>query len=358
MYPALAVAEAILDERPNAQLIFVGGVDGFERPLVEQAGVPFAHYHEVQAGPVHGVSVLRAVGSAFKMLAGTAQSLGFMRRHQPGAVLLTGGWVGFPVALAAWLSRTPVLIFVPDIEPALSIKVLRHLAAKVALAIPESAAYFAGGQTVVTGYPVRRAVRRATCAAAMAHFGLQPDKQTLLVFGGSRGARSINQALVPILPGLLARGDVQVIHVTGTLDYDGVRGQTADLEHPADYHLHAYLHDDMGLALAAADLALSRSGAGVLGEFPLFGLPSVLVPYPYAWRYQKVNADYLTERGAAITLPDEQLAHQLAPTLHQLFTNREQLATMRAKATQLAQQHSAQRVAAALAELAREDSST
>ncbi len=350
MYPALAVAEAVRTYYPGSSLHFVGSVDGFERPLVKEGGVSFDSYDEVQAGPVHGVSPLRAIRSGMQMLAGTAQSLRRLAEHQPDAVLLTGGWVGFPVALAAWLRRVPVLMFVPDIEPALSIKVLRWLTARVALAIPESADYFAEGQTVVTGYPVRAALTEATRDEALAHFGLTPKRKTLLVFGGSRGARSINQALVGILPRLLADG-VQVLHVTGTLDYERVCEDRATMD-TAHYHPHAYLHDDMGLALAAADVVLSRAGAGVLGEFPLFGLPAVLVPYPHAWRYQKVNAEYLAERGAAVVLPDAQMGTDLYPTLETLFTNAERLATMQAKMEQLAQPNSARRVAAVLAELA------
>jgi len=350
VYPALAVAEAVRTHYPGSKLHFVGNVDGFERPLVEQGGVSFDSYDEVQAGPVHGVKPQRMVKSAFEMVVGTGQAARLLRAYRPGAVLLTGGFVGFPVALAAWLLRVPVLMFVPDIEPALSIKVLRRLTTRVALAIPESAAYFADGQTVVTGYPVRMELAQSERAAAMAHFGLDPARKTLLVFGGSRGARSINQALVPALPRLLAL-DVQVLHVTGTLDYERVQADAATLPDATHYHPYAYLHDDMGLALAAADLVLSRAGAGSLGEFPLFGLPAVLVPYPHAWRYQKVNADYLAERGAAVVLADEDMAADLYPLLERLFTNAEPLATMQAQMETLAQPHSARRVAAVLAEL-------
>ena len=96
-----------------------------------------------------------------------------------------------------------------------------------------------------------------------------------------------------------------------------------------DYHVWPYLHEDMALALASADLVVCRSGASVLGEQPLFGLPSILVPYPYAWRYQKVNADYLVEHGAALLLRDEDMADQLLPTLRSLLADPARLAAMR-----------------------------
>lgn len=291
------------------------------------------------------------------MIVGLLQSMGIIRRQQPDVVLLTGGWVGFPVALAAALLRVPVLIFVPDIEPALSIKVLRHLATKVALAIPESAQYFVQGQTIVTGYPLRQQLTQATRADAFQHFGLNSATKTLLVFGGSRGAQTINKAIMSVLPQLLA-DDMQVIHVTGTLDFERVCQETKPFANNANYHVHAYLHDDMGMALAVADLVLSRAGAAILGEFPLFGVPSVLVPYPYAWRYQKINAEYLSSRGAAVLLPDEEMPDKLYTMLQQLFTDEERLATMRANVSTLAQHNSAQRIATVLAELSGEESDT
>jgi UDP-N-acetylglucosamine--N-acetylmuramyl-(pentapeptide) pyrophosphoryl-undecaprenol N-acetylglucosamine transferase len=354
VYPALAIAEAIHTYHPASKLFFIGSIGGFERPLVEQGGVMFDAYDEVRAGPLHGVNPLRAIRSLFEMAAGTLSAWRLLAKHRPDVVLLTGGWVGFPAALAAWLRRTPVLIFLPDIEPALSIKVLRYFATQIALAIPESASYFAPGKTVVTGYPIRDAVESATRQDAIAHFNLDPTCQTLLVFGGSRGAHTINVALLGILPQLLADG-IQVIHIGGTTTFEWLSEQASAMADHPHYHLHDYLHGpEMGLALAAADLVVSRAGAGILGEFPLFGLPSVLVPYPYAWRYQKVNADYLAERGAAVVLPDETMTTDLYPQLNALFTNTAQLATMRQQVKKLAQPGSARRLAAVLGQLAGE----
>ncbi len=353
MYPALAVAEAVRNYHPDSTLHFVGSKQGFERPLLEHSDVVFDSYDEVRAGPLHGVSPLRAAVSVFQLLVGIGQSLRILRTHKPGVILMTGGWVSFPIALAGKLLAVPMVIFVPDIEPALSIKVLRHLAARIAVAIPESKCHFREEKVVVVGYPLRGALLGASRDAALTHFGLDPTRKTLLVFGGSRGARTLNTAVVSILPQLFADG-IQVIHISGTLDHERVQSETASLPDAAHYRLFPYLHDEMGLALAGADLVLSRSGAGVLGEFPLFELPSVLVPYPFAWRYQKVNADYLTQRGAAVTIVDEEMAEALYPTLRELFANEARLAKMRASVGQLAQPDSARRTADLLAVAARE----
>lgn len=353
MYPALAAAEAIHTQHPKTSLSFVGTQDGFERPLVEQSGVSFDTYDTLQAGALHGVPLMTVLRSLVKNSVGTLQAWRLLGRVRPSVILLTGGWVSLPMALAGWLRRVPILIYLPDIEPGLAIRTLQPFARKVAVSVPDSAQYFPEGKTVVTGYPLRRSVSESARAAALAHFGLSADKHTLLVFGGSRGAQSINSAVLGILPQLLAL-DIQVLHVTGTLDWERVQAQTAAYSPQSGYFAYPYLHDEMGLALAAADVALCRSGASVLGELPHFGLPAVLVPYPYAWRYQKVNADYLAARGGALVLPDEQMPAQLYEVLHNLFKNPERLATMRAQMKQLSQPNSAAQLAGVLTQLAGE----
>ncbi|RMF78546.1 MAG: UDP-N-acetylglucosamine--N-acetylmuramyl-(pentapeptide) pyrophosphoryl-undecaprenol N-acetylglucosamine transferase [Chloroflexi bacterium] len=351
VYPALAVAEALVADQPDIALHFVGTVGGFERPLVEQSGLAFADYSEVRAGPLHGVNPLRMFLSLFQLMLGILQAFVIVLRRRPDVLLLTGGWVGLPVAFAAWLMRVPSLLYVPDIEPGLSLRVLRFFVQRIALNVAESVQYFAAHKTVVTGYPVRQSLQAATREAALEHFALDPACKTVLVFGGSRGARSINNALLAILPELLD-SDVQIIHITGTLDWDVVAEQRDSLEHHGRYHAFPYLHEAMGMALAAADVVVSRAGASVLGEFPLFGLASILIPYPHAWRYQKVNADYLVEHGAAVRLNDEVMADDLLPTLTALLDDPARLTAMRSAASRLAQPESAWRVGQELMQLA------
>lgn len=351
VYPALAIAEALLSRYPNLSLSFVGSVGGFERPLLAESTVKFASYDEVRAGPIHGVSPLRIVISVFQLAFGTLQSLLLVARRKPQALLLTGGWVGLPVALAAWLLRVPELIFLPDIEPGLTIRVLRRFARRVALTVEDSQVYFKGSDTVVTGYPLRAEMLTSTREAAVQHFGLDPARQTLLVFGGSRGSRAINNALLDMLPDLLADG-LQVIHVTGTLDWADIEARRQAMTDVSRYQAFPYLHREMGLAMAGADLVVCRSGASVLGEFPYFGLPSILIPLAYAWRYQKVNADYLASRGAALHMDEKDMTQTLLPTLRALLNDAPRLAQMRAAALALARPDGALRVAQQLVELA------
>lgn len=336
---------------PAVSLSFVGSVDGFERPLVAEGGVSFAHYDEVRAGPLHGVSTVRKLVSLVNLAVGTLQALWLMLRRRPNALLLTGGWVGLPVALAAWLCRVPQLIYLPDIEPGLTIRVLRRFARRVALTVTDSKTYFPHNETVITGYPVRQIMLDASREAAIDFFKLDPTRKTLLVFGGSRGARAINYALLDIVPDLLA-DDIQIIHLTGTLDWPDIEKRRDALPDTTHYHAFPYLHSEMALALAAADLVLSRSGAVVLGEFTVFGLPSILVPYPHAWRYQKVNADYLANRGAAIYMDESNMGDTLLSTVRELLNDRSRLEAMQKAAQTLARPDAAKHAAEALLELA------
>jgi len=219
--------------------------------------------------------------------------------------------------------------------------------------VEESRSYFPARRVVVTGYPVRAGFRGLERASARAAFGLAPDDPVLLVMGGSRGARSINQALSGVLEGVLELA--QVIHVSGELDWPWVAQRRDALPETlkARYHAFPYLYREMGQALAAADLAVCRAGASTLGELPFFGLPAVLVPYPYAWRYQRVNADWLAERGAAVRLDDERLAAELLPTLRRLLEDRAGLSSLAAHMRALARPDAATRLARELGGLAR-----
>lgn len=236
-----------------------------------------------------------------------------------------------PVALAAWLHRVPIGIFLPDVEPGSSIKAVLPLAKRIACTTDGSRPYVRAEKMVVTGYPVRPEIRKAahlTKEEALAKFNLHPDRSTLFVFGGSRGALNINRALMSALPELLKQ--LQVIHISGSLTWPEVESNAQQLsaEMRTWYRPFPYLHDDMGSAFRAADLVVARAGASMLGEGPAFGVPAILVPLTFAWRYQKVNADYLTERGAAIQLTDDRLADELLPTVLALLQDKARLLKM------------------------------
>jgi UDP-N-acetylglucosamine--N-acetylmuramyl-(pentapeptide) pyrophosphoryl-undecaprenol N-acetylglucosamine transferase len=343
----LAVAGAL---EKKAEVLWVGGEGGMEVSLVRRAGIPFA---AVPAAGLHGVGWRALPGNLMRLLKGYFAARSEVRRFRPDAMFFTGGYVAVPVALAGL--GVPKAVFVPDIEPGLAVRFISRLASLVMVPSERSRAFYPKNkEIVVTGYPVRSELKEHSRERGRAVLGLDPDRTVVLVFGGSRGARSINQALWKILPALLER--CQIVHITGELDWpvvDQVRDELSAELAPA-YRAFAYLHDEMGAALAAADLAVARAGASTMGEFPLFGLPAILVPYPHAWRYQKVNAEYLVSQGAAIDLADETLDQTLLPTVLSLLDDRKRLQTMAAAARQLAVPDAAASIAAELLALTQE----
>jgi len=352
VYPALSALEAVLDQ-PSAgakaeDILWVGSHEGVERDIVGRTAYGYA---AVSTGPLRGANPLQALQSGWLILRVAWQARGLLRRWRPAAVLATGGFVSVPMALAAWLRRVPLLVYLPDMEPGLAVKALARIATRVAVSFESAAQHLPGA--VVTGYPVRRVLFETSRDDARAALALERDTPMLLVMGGSRGARSINQALQQALPRLLPR--VQVLHITGLVDYDECLAMRAQqpAELQARYHVYAYLHEEMVLALAAADLVIARSGAATLGEFPAVGLPAVLVPYPYAGQHQRVNAAYLADAGAAIVLEDDRLAQELLPALERLLGDREALQRMSLAARALSKPRAAARIAEELVSIAK-----
>jgi UDP-N-acetylglucosamine--N-acetylmuramyl-(pentapeptide) pyrophosphoryl-undecaprenol N-acetylglucosamine transferase len=366
VYPALAVLDAARDDAPGGaeswseeHVIWVGSHGGMEGELVKRVDVPFA---TVPAAGAHGVGWRALPGNLWQLWRGFLASRRILREFRPEVLFFTGGYVAVPLALAGRLpfrdmTRPRSLLYVPDIEPGLALKILARFADRIALTADESGAYLQDkGKLKVTGYPTRQNLAAWDKENARQKLGLAESLPVLLVVGGSRGARSINRALLASLPELLT--EMQVVHISGNLDWVEIEAaqdrMAADL--PAElvrrYHAYPYLHEEMGAALAAADLVLSRAGASCLGEYPLFGLPAILVPYPYAWRYQQVNAAYLERRGAAVIVRDEHLAGQLLPQVRGLLNDPNRMAQMRSSMRDLAQPRAAQDIAKMVRSLA------
>ncbi len=322
MYPALAVLQTMQNK---AEVLWVGGEGGMEAQLVARANVSFK---TIPAAGIHGVGLKSLPGNIIRLVRGFYASRRILHEFNPDVLFFTGGYVAIPVAMAG--KGVPIVLYVPDIEPALALKTLARFADKIAVTAPESFRYFKHpDRLVLTGYPIRPDLAKWTRSAGRRTLGLSDDLPVLLVFGGSKGARSINEAVLANLPKLLER--VQIIHISGELDWPKVEAGAKEIPsvHANRYHVFPYLHDEMGAALAAATLVISRAGASALGEYPLFGLPAVLVPYPYAWRYQKVNADTLVRQGAAIMLEDDKLTDQIVFVVGDLLDQPNKLASMR-----------------------------
>lgn len=330
---------------------YVGEAGGIEQGLAEGEGIPFT---AVSTGQVRGRAPWVMARNLLRMSRGAQECAALIREWRPDVVLMTGGYVAAPVAWAASRARprVPLLIYLPDLTPGQAIRVTSRAADKVAVSFPEVVRHF-GAKAVVTGYPVRADLCATEKPQAWAALGLSAELPVLLVFGGSRGARSINRALIAALPDLLPR--CQVVHATGTTDWQDAQASVAALklapELAGRYHGQPYLNN-MTQALVAADLAVARAGAATLGEFPAARLPAILSPYPYAGQHQEANAAYLADRGAALVIPDGELAARLKGTVLDLLDRPERLQAMSDAAASLARPDAADNIADELIRLA------
>jgi UDP-N-acetylglucosamine:LPS N-acetylglucosamine transferase len=312
-----------------------------EGRLVRRQGLP---YRAVPAAGLHGVGPLALPGNGWQLAKGVRAAAKIIREFRPDALFFTGGFVGVPAAIAGW--RRPSVTFVPDIEPAMAQRLIAWTADRVCVTTDDSRRYYRRRSGIrVTGYPSRFAGRTVDRDWARRQLDLTDGVPVLVVMGGSKGAHSINRAVWRSLDQLLP--SMYVIHVTGERDWPQVEPAQSGLS-PAlgrRYRPHAYLHEEMEAVLAAADLVVSRAGASSIGEYPLFDLPSVLVPYPHAWRYQRVNAAYMADRGAAVVVADDELDVGLVPAVMDLFESRAKRSAMAEAAGRLAKPLAARAIA-------------
>jgi UDP-N-acetylglucosamine--N-acetylmuramyl-(pentapeptide) pyrophosphoryl-undecaprenol N-acetylglucosamine transferase len=312
VYPALAIAEALREEpelRP-LELLFVGTRDGLEARIVPEAGLAMAYVH---AEPLVRKKTPALAGTALENLRGFGEALAVMHRFRPDAAIATGGYVSLPVIgalrLARALGRTKakLALLEPNAVPGLTNRLLGPLVDEVWLALEPRGATLTT-KHIVTGTPVRSSFRRALSAdEGRRMLGLQTQPTTIVVMGGSQGARSINEAAKGLVTTRALPADWQVLIVSGERDFASMRVAQEEAVSRGRVRVVAYL-DDPRAAFAAADLVLARAGASTLGELTATGTPALLVPYPHATDdHQTRNAEAVRMTGAARVLADREL---------------------------------------------------
>jgi len=346
IYPALAVAQALRRDAA-VEMLYIGVRGRLDEQIVASAGLPFA---AVSAGPLRVGSPWRALRSLASLALGAAQAWRLLGRFRPDAVFATGGYASVPVGVAARARRRPLVVYLPDVHPGWAVRLLARLATRLVTTTDRALAELPAGKAEAVGYPVRDAFWSATRDGARATLGLPQDEKVLLVSGASQGARRLNLAVLDQLDALLSM--CHVLHLTGAAGEAEVIARRDAL--PANlrerYHVFGYL-DEMAGAMVAADLAVMRAGASVLGELPAAGLPAVLVPGVYEGWDQGPNARYLEEQGAAVVLPNDQL-DRLAQVAGELLSDDALRRTMGEAARRLARPDAARRIAAVVREIA------
>ncbi|MEA2365855.1 MAG: UDP-N-acetylglucosamine--N-acetylmuramyl-(pentapeptide) pyrophosphoryl-undecaprenol [Thermoleophilaceae bacterium] len=339
--PALAVADAL--RARGAQVEFIGG-ERAEAELVPAAGYPL---HQLRVAGIDRRNPLRAARALLLAARATGRARRLLRQIGADAVLGGGGYVAGPVGLAAKTLGLPLVLTEADSHLGVSNRMLAPLASRVCLAFPLPGR--TGSKWLVTGRPVPQGTAGADRGAARARLGVTPDAACVLIFGGSLGARRLNDAAMDAFG---SAAPCAVLHACGRRDYESLRGRLDELGSPEHYRLFPYI-EPFADALAAADLAAARAGGSVF-ELAAAGLPSILAPYPHATgNHQAANARFMEEAGAAVVIPDAALdGPRLAREVGGLLAAPQRMAEMSNAARAVAKPDAAERVADELLALA------
>lgn len=340
-YPAISIAEALRSEFPECELLYVGGRDSIEARLAEAAGIAFSGLTSRRlTRPLSGAGAL-----TFASLAkGAAQAWLILKKFGPDVVVGTGGYASAAVVLAQVLRRGRTLIHEQNVIPGRTNLWLGRFASKVCVAFEDSLGRFPSGKATLTGLPVRADLLNAPGRAeSRAALGLKADVFTVLVLGGSQGARRLNQVVGESIPEL-RQLPVQVLHQSGERNYEEAE-TTRESAGWDDYHVRPYLHD-MGPAYSVADLVVCRCGASTIAEITALGLPAILVPYPYAYAdHQWHNGMFVARNGGGVVIGEVDLdARALVHAIEELVESPAQLKQMAEESKKLGRPDAAREI--------------
>jgi UDP-N-acetylglucosamine--N-acetylmuramyl-(pentapeptide) pyrophosphoryl-undecaprenol N-acetylglucosamine transferase len=296
-----------LRSRGFTDLVWLGGRKGPEREQARQLGVEF---FPVRTGKLRRYLSLRNISDMFSFVLGVVGSLFILRRLRPAVLFSKGGFVSVPPALAARVLRIPVVTHESDIVPGLATRIIARSASAICAGFPGLEDHFRGRRVVTTGNPVRKLVLRGNAEQGRAFLGVRSGAKVVLVLGGSQGAASLNRAVGDIVQRFSP--EYALVHQCG-------KGNCTQAPDTDLYRQYEFIGREMGDVLAAADLVVTRAGAGALTELCAAGKPGILVPLPTSGSRgeQILNARYLADRGAGVLLPDEELAGE---SLHRTVT--------------------------------------
>lgn len=305
--PLVAVVDEIRNQykakfNEPVEFLLITSVDEQFKEVIDQIKIP---YKLISAGKLRRYLTVENFIDIFKIPMGILQSLWYIFWYMPDVIFSKGGYASFPVVVAGWLFRVPIVIHESDVVPGLANKVLSFFANKVAVSFEVTKDYFPARKVIWTGNPVRSDLFLGNKERAIETFGLSGKLPVLLVIGGSQGAKTINDYVLEVLPQLAKHSEI--IHICGINNYNEIKAAVNEINFPEvnNYHLYPFLTDNMKDAYAAADLIISRGGANIISEIIALGKASVLIPISCsAGDHQTKNAFYFSRRGGAIMVQE------------------------------------------------------
>ncbi|MCQ2073869.1 MAG: undecaprenyldiphospho-muramoylpentapeptide beta-N-acetylglucosaminyltransferase [Bacteroidaceae bacterium] len=352
IFPAISIANAIRNLRPDSEILFVGAENRMEMQRVPEAG------YDIEGLPVAGFvrsSILKNVPVFVKLLRSQMRARRIIRKFSPDVAVGVGGYASGPTLRMAGRMGIPTLIQEQNSFAGVTNKLLAQRADRICVAYEGMEKFFPADKIMMTGNPVRQnltgnALSRDEAVGAM---GLNPEKRVILVIGGSLGARSLNESIMSQLDAIRAAEDVQIYWQTGKLYIDEMKQRLAAESEPVPNLFPTDFVTRMDCAYSAADLVISRAGAGSISELCLLGKPVILVPSPnVAEDHQTKNAMALVDKDAAIHIADADAGKSLIPEAIKLVRDKERLGVLGKNALSLALPDSAEIIAMEVLKLA------
>ncbi|MGE6631295.1 undecaprenyldiphospho-muramoylpentapeptide beta-N-acetylglucosaminyltransferase [Bacillus sp. NPDC077027] len=304
IYPALAFIKEVKRLHPDVEFLYIGTDNGLEKKIVERENIPFK---SIEITGFKRKISFDNVKTIMRFLKGVQKSKAYLKEFQPNAVIGTGGYVCGPVVYAASKLKIPTIIHEQNSLPGITNKFLSKYVDKVAICFEEARTHFPAEKVVFTGNPRASEVVSIKEGKSLNEFGLDENKKTVLVFGGSRGAAPINRAVVELQDQLKTK-DYQLLYITGEVHYEKVMNELNEKGVAPNMLTKPFLHQ-MPEYLKSIDVIVARAGATTIAEVTALGIPTIFIPSPYVTaNHQEINARSLEKHDAAIVLRESELS--------------------------------------------------
>lgn len=357
IYPAIAVAQHLLEKEIAKEVHYIGCPKNMESEIASKENIPF---YSINISGMPRKCPLSIINWIKELQKSVKEASAHLKKIKPDVIFGTGGYVSGPVLISAIILRIPFIIHDSDAHPGIVSRFISPWAKGVNLAFEDAKKFITSKNIQINGNPIRTSLQKITKINALNKLDLESNKPTLLVMGGSQGARAINTAILKSIKNLVEVHNFQVIHQTGSKNFTEYKKELLkawpDYEQNPNYKIYPYF-EDISIAYKVANLVVSRAGSLSISELNLMGLPSILVPYPYAAaNHQKYNALAMQKAGAAIFLENKDCnTENLIELVAKLLNTPDELSKMKENSLKLAKPEAVDNIAKMILNCARKN---